>query len=228
MPWCTVQAPIYKGTCTVHQSPSCVSLKRCFQTGFPFYLRLHNFSISNWHRIYLYILHLFLLSHLEIFCHKYVCTDEDASHINKSNCIHLHLMQGILRGMQMFECSGLLKLWCCCNFISMKLLHKILKENREQKGYSQEYISGQLDVSISTISRWESGDVSMNVDQILKYGGVLGMDEKELFASVAKRLHTEAPPFACIDIQVYDREVYEQVMDLAKHLGPLRMMIQTK
>jgi len=56
---------------------------------------------------------------------------------------------------------------------SMKQLHKILKKKREIKGYSQEYIAGIMKVSISTISRWESGEIVMTVDQIEDYAHAL-------------------------------------------------------
>ncbi|MES5006525.1 helix-turn-helix transcriptional regulator [Prevotella disiens] len=45
----------------------------------------------------------------------------------------------------------------------MKQLHKTLKEKREHEGYSQEYIAEKLKVSSSTISRWETGAVSMSI-----------------------------------------------------------------
>ncbi|MDU5344539.1 helix-turn-helix domain-containing protein [Prevotella bivia] len=96
-------------------------------------------------------------------------------------------MQATLHGMQTFECGGLLKFRCFCNFIHMKQLHKTLKEKREHEGYSQEYIAEKLKVSSSTISRWETGAVSMSIVQICSYAKVLEMDESDLLASIARR-----------------------------------------
>lgn len=143
--------------------------------------------------------------------------------------IYLHLMQASLHGMQTFECGGLLKFRCFCNFIHMKQLHKTLKEKREHEGYSQEYIAEKLKVSSSTISRWETGAVSMSIVQICSYAKVLEMDESDLLASIARRRREiPPPPFIRLGIDVFDEETYGKIMDLAKELRPQHIILQTK
>ena len=137
-------------------------------------------------------------------------------------------MQATLHGMQTFECGGLLKFRCFCNFIHMKQLHKTLKEKREHEGYSQEYIAEKLKVSSSTISRWETGAVSMSIVQICSYAKVLEMDESDLLASIARRRREIPPPFIRLGIDVFDEETYGKIMDLAKELGPQHIILQTK
>ena len=137
-------------------------------------------------------------------------------------------MQASLHGMQTFECGGLLKFRCLCNFIHMKQLHKTLKEKREHEGYSQEYIAEKLKVSSSTISRWETGAVSMSIVQICSYAKVLEMDESDLLASIARRRREIPPPFIRLGIDVFDEETYGKIMDLAKELGPQHIILQTK
>ena len=67
-----------------------------------------------------------------------------------------HLMQDLLHWAHKLALYGLLKLGCVYNFEYMKKLLQILRENRLEKGISQEYLAGKLGVSSSTISRWES------------------------------------------------------------------------
>lgn len=53
--------------------------------------------------------------------------------------IMLHLMQDLLHWAQKLALYGLLKLGCVYNFDYMKKLLQILRENRLEKGISQEY-----------------------------------------------------------------------------------------
>lgn len=153
---------------------------------------------------------------------------EQTSHADTAHNIHLHLMQATLHGTQTFECSGLLKFRCLCNFIDMKQLHKTLKEKREHEGYSQEYIAEKLNVSSSTISRWETGAISMSVVQIYNYAKALDMDEGDLLASIARRRQEIPLPFVRLNIDVFDEEIYGRMMDLVKELGPQHIILQTK
>ena len=70
--------------------------------------------------------------------------------------IMLHLMQDLLHWAHKLARNGLVELGCVYNFDYMKKLLQILRENRLEKGISQEYLAGKLGVSSSTISRWES------------------------------------------------------------------------
>ena len=137
-------------------------------------------------------------------------------------------MQATLHGTQTFECSRLLKFRCLCNFIDMKQLHKTLKEKREHEGYSQEYIAEKLKVSSSTISRWETGAISMSVVQIYNYAKALDMDEGDLLASIARRRQEIPLPFVRLNIDVFDEETYGRMMVLVKELGPQHIILQTK
>ena len=110
----------------------------------------------------------------------------------------------------------------------MKQLHKTLKEKRELEGYSQEYVAGKLNVSSSTISRWETGAVSMTTSQTYSYAKVLGWDELDLLASIAQRQQARPLPLAQMSIEVFDKESYDRIIDLVKELGPQYIILQTK
>ena len=67
----------------------------------------------------------------------------------------------------------------------MNKLLKILRSAREEKGFSQEYLSYKLDVSSSTISRWEMGKTEMTIQQIERYATAIEVNLPHLFASFA-------------------------------------------
>lgn len=57
--------------------------------------------------------------------------------------------------------------------------HKIacnLKEIREKKGFSQEYVAELMNVSRTTISKIESGKFNCSLDYLSKFAFVLGFD----------------------------------------------------
>lgn len=140
----------------------------------------------------------------------------------------LHLTQMLLHEAQIFERGGLFSISCLSNFKSMKRLHKILKKKREIKGYSQEYIAGIMKVSISTISRWESGEIIMTVDQIEDYAHALEMETYELLAAYANQDRKRLVPLVKLEIEVFNKGAYYKIMDIIKELDPLDIIIHTK
>ena len=56
-------------------------------------------------------------------------------------------MQDLLHWAHKLALYGLVKLGCVYNFDYMKKLLQILRENRLEKGISQEYLAGKLGVS---------------------------------------------------------------------------------
>lgn len=51
----------------------------------------------------------------------------------------------------------------------MEKLLEMLRLLREQKGYSQEYIADKMGVSSSSVSRWETGQSGISLDQLTRY-----------------------------------------------------------
>ena len=137
-------------------------------------------------------------------------------------------MQTTLHGMLLFERSGLFSIRYLRNFTSMKRLHKILKEKRELKGYSQEYIAGIMSVSTSTISRWESGEVAMTIAQVEDYAHALEMESYDLFAALANKDHKQLVPLVQVVLEVFSKDAYHRIMDIIKELDPLDIVIRTK
>lgn len=48
-----------------------------------------------------------------------------------------------------------------------------LKLARIKKGYTQKYIAEQLKVSLNTVSRWEKGERTMSVDNLILLADLL-------------------------------------------------------
>lgn len=110
----------------------------------------------------------------------------------------------------------------------MKRLHKILKEKRELKGYSQEYVAEKMQVSTSTISRWESRSVDMTLGQLHAYALVLEMDAYDLFAAYAKMNRQKLMPIVQVEIEIFNKLTYHKIMDNLKNLDPQDCSIRTK
>lgn len=99
----------------------------------------------------------------------------------------------------------------------MEILHKIIKSRREKLGYSLDYISVELGVSSSTISRWENGHIDMRITDLVRYAEVLGWSKEDLIAQLAK----ENPRVALktFFIKVYTEEGYKRLLSLLGESG---------
>lgn len=53
-------------------------------------------------------------------------------------------------------------------------LHEHIRQARLRRGYTQEYMAEQLDVSPRTYGRWERGEVDLRWSQVLHLAEVLG------------------------------------------------------
>lgn len=65
----------------------------------------------------------------------------------------------------------------------MEKLLEMLRLLREQKGYSQEYIADKMGVSSSSISRWETGQSGISLDQLTRYAESLELSTDILLAN---------------------------------------------
>jgi transcriptional regulator with XRE-family HTH domain len=62
------------------------------------------------------------------------------------------------------------------------LLGEKMKALREARGVSQEQMADMLDVSVPTISRWESGSRGLRTDVLERYALILKVDMVTFFA----------------------------------------------
>jgi len=51
-----------------------------------------------------------------------------------------------------------------------------IKRIREQKGYSQEFMSKQLNISQATYARMESQEIKISIDRLQKIADILEVD----------------------------------------------------
>ena len=94
-------------------------------------------------------------------------------------------MQDLLHWAHKLALYGLVKLGCVYNFDYMEKLLQILRENRQRKGLSQEYLAGKLGVSSSTISRWESKGNFPSMDKFVEYARYLELSFYDVLALLA-------------------------------------------
>lgn len=75
----------------------------------------------------------------------------------------------------------------------MKLEEKIVLL-RKQKGWSQEELAEQLDVSRQAVSKWESGQATPDVDKILKLSQIFGVSTDMLLKEDVHIFMSESVP----------------------------------
>lgn len=57
---------------------------------------------------------------------------------------------------------------------------KAMKEMRLKKNFTQEYIAEYMNVSVPTVSRWESGEFLPRADKLIKLAEVYGCSVTDL------------------------------------------------
>jgi len=67
-----------------------------------------------------------------------------------------------------------------------KKLGSVLREKRNEKGFSQEYIAERLGVTKNQVSHWELGQRSIYAEQLSVYCGVLGVSMQSVFDDMEK------------------------------------------
>ena len=123
----------------------------------------------------------------------------------------LHLMQDLLHWAHKLALYGLVKLGCVYNFDYMKKLLQILRENRLEKGISQEYLAGKLDVSSSTISPWESKGNFPSTGKLVEYASFLNLSCYDILALLANE---QPRPVGRIEISAYNKATFNRLVDL--------------
>ena len=106
---------------------------------------------------------------------------------------------------------GLVKLGCVYNFDYMIKLLQILRENRMEKGISQEYLAGKLGVSSSTISRWESKGNFPSTDKLFEYASFLDLSCYDVLALLANE---QPKPVGRIEISAYNKATFNRLVNL--------------
>lgn len=110
----------------------------------------------------------------------------------------------------------------------MKKLLEMLKSAREEKGFSQEYISVKLKVSPSTISRWELGRTAMTLAQIKEYALAVEIDLNSLFAFLASNGESVPSPIAEIHVEVFSTNAFNKIVEIISSLGMESATMTTK
>lgn len=68
--------------------------------------------------------------------------------------------------------------------IDFKLIGERIKEIRKRKGYSQERLSEEMDVTVAYISRVERGKAEINLKRLTQISWILGTPLEELITGI--------------------------------------------
>ncbi len=58
----------------------------------------------------------------------------------------------------------------------MSIIPKLLREIRIEKGWTQNYVAGIMDISGENIARWERGETSPTLNSLEKWAAALGYE----------------------------------------------------
>lgn len=76
----------------------------------------------------------------------------------------------------------------------MKKLMDFLRERRIQLNYTQEYLAHTLGIASSSISRWERGEVSLSLSQIVGMPRLWGLKKLKCLHSLQMQEDAELFP----------------------------------
>jgi transcriptional regulator with XRE-family HTH domain len=93
-----------------------------------------------------------------------------------------------------------------------------IKDAREKKNYSQQYLAEQLGISQKAYSKIENGETKLTVDNLLKISKVLEVNLNELFStdsfSIYNNYHTHNGEGIVVNKQTSEKvqELYERLL----------------
>lgn len=83
--------------------------------------------------------------------------------------------------------------------ISLDRVGKCLQRERNRVGYTQEYVSAVLNISIPHLSRIENGRRSLHIDKLAEYCDLLGISMVQVIAEAETTDHPEYALRLCPD-----------------------------
>lgn len=105
----------------------------------------------------------------------------------------------------------------------MKQLHEVFKTLRVKRGMNQAELADELQVSSSTVSRWEKGLVNIPYEKCKELKQILGMSDEEYLALIAN-IHRKVA-FTQLTLAVYSEDAYGELLMLLKKMGVNKLMI---
>lgn len=65
-----------------------------------------------------------------------------------------------------------------------KLLGEYLRQKREEKGFSQQYVADKLGVSKMAVSNWENGNRAIYATTLIRYCMVIGLNPNNIVSEL--------------------------------------------
>lgn len=94
-----------------------------------------------------------------------------------------------------------------------------IRQIREKKGFSQEYMAQELDISQATYARVENQDVKLTVNRLFKIAEVLGTDVVDFFGSSELTIQHQENHHGAYgngyvqNLHILNKEVYEKLIE---------------
>ena len=137
----------------------------------------------------------------------------------------MHQLQDGLHRVQELARSGLLLRRCLSSFTVMNNPVKRLKSERLKRKYTQADIADCMEVSESTVSRWETGQIEMTYPEMQRYAAAIGIDQYWFFAFLASDEIGVLPPFITVEVGAFTEKGYAEILKIVQELGPKHLIV---
>ena len=127
--------------------------------------------------------------------------------------------------MQELARSGLLLRRCLSSFTVMNNPVKRLKSERLKRKYTQADIADCMEVSESTVSCWETGQIEMTYPEMQRYAAAIGIDQYWFFAFLASDEIGVLPPFITVEVGAFTEKGYAEILKIVQELGPKHLIV---
>ena len=102
---------------------------------------------------------------------------------------------------------------------------KRLKSERLKRKYTQADIADCMEVSESTVSRWETGQIEMTYPEMQRYAAAIGIDEYWFLALLASDKTGVLLPFITIEVGAFTEKGYAEILKIVQELGPKHLIV---
>lgn len=82
-----------------------------------------------------------------------------------------------------------------------------------------------MEVSESTVSRWETGQIEMTYPEMQRYAAAIGIDQYWFFAFLASDEIGVLPPFITVEVGAFTEKGYAEILKIVQELGPKHLIV---
>ena len=82
-----------------------------------------------------------------------------------------------------------------------------------------------MEVSESTVSRWETGQIEMTYPEMQRYAAAIGIDEYWFLALLASDKTGVLLPFITVEVGAFTEKGYAEILKIVQELGPNHLIV---